>query len=143
MTEVDTGFWTVVADVAAALCLLAGAFLTFAAGVGVLRFPSLLDRMHVVTKPQVLGLVLLLLGLGLRVRDWSAVSMLVLVIIFQLATAPVAAHLVGRAGFRTGKVDVDELRPNELEDDHDDPDDPDDHGPEAPDEPAPGAEARP
>ena len=35
--------WTTVADVASAVCLLGGAFLAFAAGVGVLRFPDLLD----------------------------------------------------------------------------------------------------
>lgn len=115
MNDVDPGIVTTVADAGAALCLLAGAFLTFAAGVGVVRFPSLLARMHAVTKPQVLGLVLLLLALALRVRSWSAVAMLALVVVFQLATAPVAAHLVGRAGFRTGKVDRGELRPDEME----------------------------
>jgi multicomponent Na+:H+ antiporter subunit G len=134
MTEVDAGTWTTVADVAAALCLLAGALLTFAAGVGVLRFPSLLDRMHVVTKPQVLGLLLLLLALALRVRSWSAVSMLLLVAVFQLATAPVAAHLVGRAGFRTGKVDEEVLRPNEMAGPQDAPDDSDDSDDDSEDE---------
>jgi multicomponent Na+:H+ antiporter subunit G len=136
MTEVDAGLWTTVADIAAALCLLAGAFLTFAAGVGALRFPTLLARMHVVTKPQVLGLVLLLLALGLRVRSWSAASMLVLVMVFQLATAPVGAHLLSRAGFRTGKVDEATLRPNEMEPGADDRDDRDDGG-----DPGPGPHA--
>lgn len=126
MTEVDPSIWTTLADVAAALCLLVGAFLTLAAGVGVIRFSSLLDRMHVVTKPQVLGLLLLLLALGLRVHSWSAVSMLVLVAVFQLATAPVAAHLVSRSGFRTGKVDEEMLYPNEMPDDDADDDDADD-----------------
>lgn len=120
MTEVDASTWTTIMDVVAALCLLVGAFLTFAAGVGVLRFPTLLDRMHVVTKPQVLGLLLLLLALALRVRSWSAVSMLVLVAVFQLATAPVAAHLLSRAGFRTGKVDEAALYPNEMPEEADD-----------------------
>jgi multicomponent Na+:H+ antiporter subunit G len=40
--------------------------------------------------------------------------MLVLVVAFQLVTSPVAAHMVGRAGFRTGKVDPQDLRPNEF-----------------------------
>ncbi|WP_418275170.1 monovalent cation/H(+) antiporter subunit G [Isoptericola jiangsuensis] len=114
MTDVDPGFWTTVADVVAAVSLLAGAFLTFAAAVGALRFPSLIARMHAITKPQVLGLILLLLGLALRVRSWSAVSMLALVVVFQLATAPVAAHLISRAGFRTGKIDESEFAPNEM-----------------------------
>lgn len=106
--------WTTVADVASAICLIGGAFLAFAAGVGVLRFPDLLSRMHAGTKPQVLGLVLVLLGLALRLRSGGAVWALVLVAVFQLLTAPVGAHMVGRAGYRTGKIREDLLVVDEL-----------------------------
>ena len=99
---------------ASAVCLLGGAFLAFAAGVGVLRFPDLLARMHAGTKPQVLGLVLVLIGLALRLRSGGAVWALVLVAVFQMLTAPVAAHMVGRAGYRTGKVRSDLLVVDEL-----------------------------
>lgn len=115
-----TGLATMLADVVAGVCLLGGAFLTVAAAIGAVRFDSLLSRMHAVTKPQVLGLILLLLGLALRVRSWSAAALLVLVVVFQLATAPVAAHLVSRAGFRTGKVDESALVPNEMRAEDDD-----------------------
>ncbi len=101
--------WTVVADVASTVCLLGGAFLAFAAGVGALRFPDLLSRMHAATKPQTLGLILVLAGLALRLRTCGAVGALVLVAVFQLLTEPVAANLVGRAGYRTGKVRQDLL----------------------------------
>jgi multicomponent Na+:H+ antiporter subunit G len=111
--------WTVVADVLAAICLLGGALLAFAAGVGVLRFPDLLSRMHSATKPQVLGLVLTLLGLALRLRSGPALWMLVLVVAFQLLTSPVAAHMVGRAGYRTGKVRHELLVVDELTADQD------------------------
>jgi multicomponent Na+:H+ antiporter subunit G len=106
--------WDTVADVASMVCLLGGAFLAFAAGVGALRFPDLLARMHAATKPQVLGLVLVLVGLALRLRDRGPVWALVLVALFQMLTAPVAAHLVGRAGYRTGKVRADLLVTDEL-----------------------------
>src|SRR6478735_9275305 len=109
-----TAFWDTVADVVSAVFLLCGAFLAFAAGVGVVRFPDLLARMHAATKPQVLGLILVLIALGLRLRSWSAVGMLVLVVIFQLMTSPVAAHMVGRAGYRTGKVRPDLLVLDDL-----------------------------
>lgn len=109
-----TDLWTTLADAASVLCLLGGAFFAFAAGVGVLRFPDLLARMHAGTKPQVLGLVLVLVGLALRLRDSGAVWALVLVAVFQMLTAPVAAHMVGRAGFRTGKVRNDLLVVDEL-----------------------------
>ena len=106
--------WTAVADVVSIALMLGGAFLCFAAGVGVLRFRDLLARMHAATKPQVLGLVLVLTGLALRLRSGGAVWALVLVVVFQLLTAPVAAHLVGRAGYRTGKVRSDLLAVDEL-----------------------------
>lgn len=111
--------WTVVADALAALCLLGGALLAFAAGMGVLRFPDLLSRMHAATKPQVLGLVLVLLGLALRLRSGPVLSILALVVVFQLLTSPVAAHMVGRAGYRTGKVRHDLLLVDELTADQD------------------------
>ena len=103
-----------VMDVVAAVCLLAGSALALVAGLGVLRFPDLLARMHVATKPQVLGLLLMLLGLALRLRDAPVVWMLVLVALFQLLTSPVAAHMVARAGYRTGKVREDLLVVDEL-----------------------------
>ncbi|WP_449386155.1 monovalent cation/H(+) antiporter subunit G [Cellulomonas soli] len=106
--------WTTVADVASAVCLLGGAFFALAAGVGALRFPDLLARMHAATKPQVLGLVLVLVGLALRLRSGGAVWALVLVAVFQMLTAPVAAHMVGRAGYRTGKVRGELLVVDEL-----------------------------
>ncbi|WP_251152639.1 monovalent cation/H(+) antiporter subunit G [Cellulosimicrobium sp. Marseille-Q4280] len=115
----DTAFWDGVADIVSAVLLLLGAFLAFAAGVGVVRFPDLLARMHAATKPQVLGLILVLLGLSLRLRSWGAVATLALVVVFQLLTSPVAAHMVGRAGYRTGKVDTSHLVVDELTRDQD------------------------
>jgi multicomponent Na+:H+ antiporter subunit G len=103
-----------VLDVAAAVCLLAGALLSLAAGVALLRFPDLLSRMHAATKPQVLGLLLVLLGCGLRLRDTVDVTTLLLVALFQLGTAPVAAHMVGRAAYRAGQVRADLLVTDEL-----------------------------
>jgi multicomponent Na+:H+ antiporter subunit G len=114
--------WDVVADVLAAVCLLGGALLAFAAGVGLLRFPDLLSRMHAATKPQVLGQVLILLGLALRLREGPILWMLLLVVVFQLLTSPVAAHMVGRAGYRTGKVGRELLVVDELTADQDDAD---------------------
>lgn len=109
--------WDTIADVLAAGCLLLGSALTLAAGVGVLRFPDLLARIHAGAKPQILGVVLALIGLGLRLRSGPVVATLTLVAIFQLVTAPVSASFVARAGYRTGKIDPDYLVADELTDD--------------------------
>ncbi len=106
--------WGGVLDVLGWACVLGGAFLSLAAGVGSVRFPDLLTRMHAATKPQVLGVLLMMLGLALRLRHGPIIWMLVLVALFQLLTAPVSAHMVGRAGYRTGKVRRDLLVVDEL-----------------------------
>ena len=110
--------WTTVADVASAVCLLGGAFLAFAAGVGVLRFPDLLvadARRHQAAGARAWSWCSS--ASALRLRSGGAVWALVLVAVFQMLTAPVAAHMVGRAGYRTGKVRSDLLVVDELTDD--------------------------
>jgi multicomponent Na+:H+ antiporter subunit G len=105
-----------VADGLGAVSLVAGALLSLAAAIGVLRFPDTLSRMHAATKPQVLGVLLLLLGLALRLRSPADLGMVVLVGVFQLATAPVAAQMIGRAAYRQGRVDRNLLDTDELAD---------------------------
>ena len=104
----------VVRDVVAGALLLSGAVLALGAGVGIVRFPDLLARMHAATKPQVLGLVLVLLGLAVRLGGVPVVWMLLLVVMFQLLTSPGAAHMGARAGYRTGKVQPEHLEVDEL-----------------------------
>jgi len=106
--------WPLVLDVIASIMLLGGAVLAFGAGVGLVRFPDLLARTHTAAKPQVLGLIMVLTGLALRLRTGHILWMLVLVVLFQLLTSPVAAHMVARAGYRTGKVDPSTLVVDEL-----------------------------
>ncbi|MEU8348463.1 monovalent cation/H(+) antiporter subunit G [Streptomyces sp. NPDC048845] len=107
--------WERAADVAGTVCLVLGALLCFVAGVGLLRLPDVLSRLHAATKPQALGLLLVLLGVGLRLRSGIDMGMLALVGFFMLTTTPVAAHMVGRAAYRTGQVTRDDLVRDELD----------------------------
>jgi multicomponent Na+:H+ antiporter subunit G len=103
-------------DLAAGICLMAGALMSLAAAIGLLRFPDLLSRMHAATKPQVFGLLLLLTGLGLQLRSWIVVPALLLAWLFQLLTVPVSAHMVGRAGYRTKHLRKETLTEDDLDD---------------------------
>ena len=103
-----------VLDTAAGVCLIAGALLSLAAGIALVRFPDVLSRMHAAAKPQVLGLLLVLLGCALRLRTGVDITTLVLVGMFQLATAPVAAHMVGRAAYPHDDIRRDLLVTDEL-----------------------------
>ncbi|GAB3997243.1 monovalent cation/H(+) antiporter subunit G [Nocardioides marmoraquaticus] len=105
-----------VLDLLGAVALLLGSLLSLVAAVGLLRFPDLLTRMHSATKPQVLGLLLVALGLGLELRDAGASVVLALVVVAQMVTAPVAGHMLGRASYRAGQVRTDLLVVDELGD---------------------------
>lgn len=101
-------------DVVGAVLILAGSLFSLVAAIGVLRLPDLLTRMHAATKPQVLGLMLVALGLSLVLREPGAAALSALVVLAQLTTAPVAAHMVGRASYRGGQVRDDLLLVDEL-----------------------------
>lgn len=90
-------------ELIASVLLVAGAALALLAAIGLQRFDDVFARMHAATKPATLGLILILSGAGLMLPIPGAVAKLVLVILLQFITAPIAAHLVGRAAFRTGK----------------------------------------
>lgn len=104
-------------DVLGALLMCAGAFFTLAAAIGVLRFPDVLTRMHAATKPQVFGLLLAMGGVMLSIRTWHTTAMCLLVMAFQIATAPSAGHMVGRTAYRTGQWDEEHAEVDELADD--------------------------
>lgn len=102
-------------DVAAAVFLLAGSLLSLAAGVGLVRFPDTLSRMHAATKPQIFGLILILAAIALEEHTLGVVASLLVVLVFQMLTAPISAHMIGRAGYRNGDVDRDLLVVDEFE----------------------------
>jgi multicomponent Na+:H+ antiporter subunit G len=104
-----------VIDAVSAVLMILGALMSLAAAVGLLRFPDLLSRMHAATKPQVLGLFLLLASIGLQLRTWWVWPALLVAWIFQLLTVPVSAHMVGRAGYRTKHLHRELLSSDELE----------------------------
>ncbi len=108
--------WPVIADGIAAVLLILGASLSTVAGIGLLRFPDQLSRMHAGTKPQVLGLLLVLIALAFAWRAWVWVPVLILAWVLQMLTAPVSAHLVGRAGYRTKHLKREMLYTDELAD---------------------------
>ena len=108
-----------VADVLAAVLVLAGSVLALTAAIGVVRFPDTLSRMHAATKPQVLGLLLVLLGAGLRLRGHADVGMLILAWFFTLITAPVVANRVGQLAYREQSFRDDLLTKDEMPDQND------------------------
>jgi len=94
-------------DLIASVALVLGALMSLLAGIAVLRFPDTMSRIHAATKPQVLGIMLLMLGVGLRLGSPAVIGMLVLIVVLQFVTAPVSAHLTVRVAYRQATDDQD------------------------------------
>lgn len=89
-----------------ALLVAAGAFILLVAAVGVLRLPDVFMRMHASTKAGALGAGLLLLSVAVVEGELGATLRVAATILFIFLTAPVAAHAIGRAAYRSGEVSL-------------------------------------
>ncbi len=101
-------------DVLSAALMLTGVALAVVAALGLVRFPDVFSRMHAATKPATLGLLLITVGAALRMQDGGDAVALLLVAAFQFLTAPVAAHMIGRAAYRARAGALDELVVDDL-----------------------------
>lgn len=104
------------ATVASSVLILLGVGFAVLAGVGLHRFPDVFSRMHAASKPATFGLVLILVGAILRVDTVGDATKLALAILLQFATVAVGSHMVARAAYRSGTVEladtvIDELGP--------------------------------
>ncbi len=87
--------------ISAALMIIGTAFMLLA-GIGILRMPDLFLRMSATTKAATLGVSFFLLALAVYFGSLGIASRAVATIIFVLLTAPVAAHMIGRAAYLGG-----------------------------------------
>jgi multicomponent Na+:H+ antiporter subunit G len=115
MSGLDWGF-DGVRDVVTAVLVLLAALMCFAAGVGLLRFPDVLSRLHAATKPQILGVMAIAADVAVANPSVVTITLAVAIVFFQGLTAPVSAHMAGRAAYRTGHFDRDILVVDELAD---------------------------
>ncbi|MDF2554962.1 MAG: mrpG [Microbacterium sp.] len=114
VTDAAASPWNALFDTIAVVLVLIGALLCLIAAIGLLRFRDVPTRLHAATKPQVLGLILIALAIALSLRSWAAIAFLVPIVLIQLATAPLSAHMVGRQSYRNGTVDEAGLFVDEL-----------------------------
>lgn len=94
--------------------MLIGALFMLVASLGVLRMPDLFLRMSASTKAATLGTGSILIALAVHFNETGATSRAVATIVFLLLTAPVAAHMLGRAGYFVGVKLADSTFIDEL-----------------------------
>ncbi|WP_228081637.1 monovalent cation/H(+) antiporter subunit G [Streptomyces profundus] len=103
----------VVNDVVSSALLLVGAAFCLISGIGLVRFPDTVSRLHAASKAQTLGLLFVVLGVVLQMPLGKAPALL-LVAAFSLLTAPVTGHIVARIAYRTDAVERRQIVLDEL-----------------------------
>lgn len=91
-----------------------GALFVLLASIGLVRMPDTYLRISVTTKAAKLGIGLILISAVLYFNEASVTSRVLAIILFIILTAPVGAHLIGRASYFIGvkmwhKSVIDEL----------------------------------
>jgi len=104
-----------VREVISGVLVLIGAAFMLLAGVGILRMPDLYTRMSATTKVATLGVGSTLLAVAVYFGELGIVTRALAAVAFVLLTAPVAAHMIGRASYFIGvplcrETAIDELR---------------------------------
>lgn len=79
--------------------IVLGAGFMLLAGIGVYRMPDVFMRLHSSTKSATLGVGFVLLGATLYFNEVSIGARAIAVVLFILVTAPVSAHMLGRAAY--------------------------------------------
>lgn len=87
--------------VPAALILVGAAFMLIAA-IGVARLPDVYTRMSATSKAATLGASCVLLAGAIRFLETGVSGRALAAIGFVMLSAPVAAHMIGRAAYTTG-----------------------------------------
>ena len=82
--------------------LILGLMFVFLGMVGLLRLPDVYNRLHATTKIGTLGAFGVMLSILLKVGFAPMGVKAITVGLFLLLTAPVAAHMIGRAAHRHG-----------------------------------------
>lgn len=89
-------------DIIIAILSTIGACAILIASVGILRMPDFYLRLSVTVKAATLGSGLLLLSAAIYFPQVSVTTKAVAIIFFLILTAPVSAHMIGRAAYFIG-----------------------------------------
>lgn len=89
-------------EIVVIVLVVLGSVFSIVAGIGVVRLPDVFTRMHASTKVGTLGSGLILAGVAVHFADSAILLRCVLIVVFLLLTAPIGAHMIGRAALRIG-----------------------------------------
>ncbi len=94
------------------ILLAGGGIIFFVSGLGILRMPDVLNRLHAGTKATTLGSMLFIIGIGCLEPSW--IPKLLIIVIFILLTNPVSGHAIARAVHMRPEEKPDNLLQDDL-----------------------------
>jgi multicomponent Na+:H+ antiporter subunit G len=89
-------------DLLAASLLVFGGLFMLLGAVGLVRMPDVFTRMQATTKAVTLGIACMLASVAIHFANLGVATRAVLVIALVFLTAPIAAHMIGKAAYRIG-----------------------------------------
>lgn len=96
-----------------------GSIAILIAAIGILRMPDFYLRLSVTIKAATLGIGLLLMAAAIFFGEISVTTKVLAITFFLVLTAPVAAHMIGRASYFIGTPLWKESVLDELKDKYD------------------------
>ncbi len=110
-------------EIISGVFLILGSLFILLSAIGIIKMPDLYTRMSATTKASTLGIGLVLIGTAFFWGNVGIVVRSIAIITFLLLTAPVAAHIIGRAAYFDkvplwDKTQIDELKGKYDEDSH-------------------------
>jgi multicomponent Na+:H+ antiporter subunit G len=102
-------------EAATVVLMIVGGVLMLLAALGVVRMPDLYSRMQSATKASTLGVGCTMLAVAVDFADLAITTRALLIVAFVFLTAPISAHMIGRAAYYVGVplwhgTTMDELR---------------------------------
>jgi multicomponent Na+:H+ antiporter subunit G len=101
-------------DVLTGFLLLGGAIFILVAAVGLLRLPDVLTRMQATSKATTLGLAGIMAAAALHAGTLDTAIRVTFIVTFTFMTAPIGAHMIGRAAYRTSPSSARRLVVDDL-----------------------------
>ena len=82
------------------ILIVLSSFFSFIAAIGIIKMPDTLTRMHASTKAGTLSTILIMCAVAMNFSSLAVYSRTLLIIIFLMLTAPLAAHMLGRSSIQ-------------------------------------------
>lgn len=84
------------------ILMVLGSLFMLLAAVGILRLPDLPTRMHASTKAGAMGAIFIMTAVVFHFSTGIVLARALAIVLFIIMTAPIAAHVIARAGYFVG-----------------------------------------